>query len=118
MLGQYRRPVLGRFGPVTESGPFKRPYHSARRLHRVWLFYVQHQFEMTGNSTSTNGPTPMEQINPAAMAAIVTLVTPAPAYTAPPVASGYHNYAPGYWGATGAGVPAMDGVEDTLRQIR
>jgi hypothetical protein len=32
--GQYRRPVLGRFGPVTESGPFKRPYHSARRLHR------------------------------------------------------------------------------------
>ena len=84
----------------------------------VWLFYVQHQFEMTGNSTSTNGPTPMEQINPAAMAAIVTLVTPAPAYTAPPVASGYYNYAPGYWGATGAGVPTMDGVEDTLRQIR
>jgi hypothetical protein len=29
----------------------------------------------------------------------VVIVTPGvPAYTAPPVASGYYNYAPGYWG--------------------
>ena len=28
----------------------------------------------------------------------VIIVTPGSAYTAPPVASGYYNYAPGYWG--------------------
>jgi len=28
----------------------------------------------------------------------IIIVTPAPAYTAPPVASGYYNSAPGYWG--------------------
>src|SRR5215831_12091742 len=28
----------------------------------------------------------------------VVIVTPSPAYAAPPVASGYYNYAPGYWG--------------------
>ena len=28
----------------------------------------------------------------------VVIVTPSPAYTAPPVPSGYYNYAPGYWG--------------------
>jgi hypothetical protein len=36
---------------------------------------------------------------PAAAGTTVIIVTPgAPAYTAPPVASGYYNYAPGYWG--------------------
>jgi hypothetical protein len=55
---------------------------------------------------------------PATAGTTVIIVTQAPAYTAPPVASGYYNYAPGYWGATGAGVPGMDGAEDRLRQIR
>ena len=31
----------------------------------------------------------------------VIIVTPAPAYTAAPVGSGYYNYAPGYWGGYG-----------------
>ncbi len=36
---------------------------------------------------------------PGAAGTTVIIVTPgAPAYTAPPVASGYYNYAPGYWG--------------------
>jgi len=35
---------------------------------------------------------------PAAAGTTVIIVTPSPAYTAPPVASGYYNYAPGYWG--------------------
>jgi hypothetical protein len=33
----------------------------------------------------------------------VIIVTPGSAYTAPPVASGYYNYAPGYWGGYGYG---------------
>jgi hypothetical protein len=33
----------------------------------------------------------------------VVIVTPAPAYTAPPAASGYYNYAPSYWGGYGWG---------------
>jgi hypothetical protein len=47
---------------------------------------------------------------PATAGTTVIIVTQAPVYTAPPVASGYYNYAPGYWGATGAGVPGMDGA--------
>jgi hypothetical protein len=36
---------------------------------------------------------------PATGGTTIVIVTPgAPAYTAPPVASGYYNYAPGYWG--------------------
>ena len=36
---------------------------------------------------------------PATAGTTIIIVTPgAPAYTAPPVASGYYNYAPGYWG--------------------
>jgi hypothetical protein len=31
----------------------------------------------------------------------IVIVTPGPAYTAPPVGSGYYNYAPGYWGGYG-----------------
>jgi len=38
---------------------------------------------------------------PAAAGTTVIIVTPSPAYTAPPVASGYYNYAPGYWGGYG-----------------
>ena len=38
-------------------------------------------------------------VAPATGGSIIIIVTPgAPAYTAPPVASGYYNYAPGYWG--------------------
>jgi hypothetical protein len=38
-------------------------------------------------------------VAPATAGTTVIIVTPgAPAYTAPPVASGYYNYAPGYWG--------------------
>ena len=40
---------------------------------------------------------------PAAAGTTVIIVTPAPAYIAPPVASGYYNYAPGYWGGYGWG---------------
>ena len=36
---------------------------------------------------------------PAAAGTTVIIVTPGSAYTAPPVASGYYNYAPGYWGS-------------------
>jgi hypothetical protein len=35
---------------------------------------------------------------PATAGTTVIIVTPGSAYTAPPVASGYYNYAPGYWG--------------------
>jgi hypothetical protein len=39
---------------------------------------------------------------PAMAGTAIIIVTPgAPAYTAPPVASGYYNYAPGYWGGYG-----------------
>jgi hypothetical protein len=39
---------------------------------------------------------------PATAGTTVVIVTPgASAYTAPPVASGYYNYAPGYWGGYG-----------------
>ena len=35
---------------------------------------------------------------PATAGTTIIIVTPgAPAYTAPPVASGYYNYTPGYW---------------------
>jgi hypothetical protein len=38
-------------------------------------------------------------VAPGTAGTTVVIVTPgAPAYTAPPVASGYYNYAPGYWG--------------------
>jgi len=38
-------------------------------------------------------------VAPATAGTTIVIVTPgAPAYTAPPVASGYYNYAPGYWG--------------------
>ena len=38
-------------------------------------------------------------VAPATAGTTIIIVTPgAPAYTAPPVASGYYNYAPGYWG--------------------
>ena len=38
-------------------------------------------------------------VAPATGGSTIIIVTPgAPAYTAPPVASGYYNYAPGYWG--------------------
>jgi hypothetical protein len=38
-------------------------------------------------------------VAPATAGTTVVIVTPgAPAYTAPPVGSGYYNYAPGYWG--------------------
>jgi hypothetical protein len=41
-------------------------------------------------------------VAPATGGSIIIIVTPgAPAYTAPPVASGYYNYAPGYWGGYG-----------------
>ena len=42
-------------------------------------------------------------VAPATGGSTVIIVTPgAPAYTAPPVVgSGYHNYAPGYWGGYG-----------------
>src|SRR5215471_9914526 len=35
---------------------------------------------------------------PATAGTTVIIVTPGSAYAAPPVASGYYNYAPGYWG--------------------
>ena len=38
---------------------------------------------------------------PATAGTTVVIVTPSPAYTAPPVGSGYYNYAPGYWGGYG-----------------
>jgi hypothetical protein len=38
-------------------------------------------------------------VAPAQAGTTIVIVTPAPAYTAPPVASGYYNYAPGYWGS-------------------
>src|SRR5262249_5285894 len=40
---------------------------------------------------------------PATAGTTVVIVTPGPgpAYTAPPVTSGYYNYAPGYWGGYG-----------------
>jgi hypothetical protein len=34
---------------------------------------------------------------PATAGTTIIIVTPAPAYTAAPVGSGYYNYAPGYW---------------------
>ena len=37
-------------------------------------------------------------IAPATGGSTVIIVTPGSAYAAPPVASGYYNYAPGYWG--------------------
>jgi hypothetical protein len=38
-------------------------------------------------------------VAPATAGTTIIIVTPGvPAYTAPPVASGYYNYAPGYWG--------------------
>jgi hypothetical protein len=40
---------------------------------------------------------------PATAGTTVIIVTPGSAYTAPPVASGYYNYAPGYWGGYGWG---------------
>src|SRR5215470_3618826 len=40
---------------------------------------------------------------PAGAGTTVIIVTQAPAYTAPPVGSGYYNYAPGYWGGYGLG---------------
>ena len=42
-------------------------------------------------------------VAPAQGATTIIIVTPAPAYTAPPVASGYYNYAPGYGGGYGWG---------------
>ena len=38
---------------------------------------------------------------PAQAGTTVVIVTPGAAYAAPPVASGYYNYAPGYWGGYG-----------------
>src|SRR6516162_384395 len=38
---------------------------------------------------------------PATAGTTIVIVTPTPAYTAPPVTSGYYNYAPGYWGGYG-----------------
>ena len=40
---------------------------------------------------------------PATAGTTVIIVTPGSAYTAPPVASGYYNYAPGYSGGYGWG---------------
>jgi hypothetical protein len=40
---------------------------------------------------------------PATAGTTVIIVTPGSAYTAPPVASGYYNYAPGYGGGYGWG---------------
>jgi hypothetical protein len=40
-------------------------------------------------------------VAPAQAGTTVIIVTPAPAYTAPPVSSGYYSYAPGYWGGYG-----------------
>jgi len=40
---------------------------------------------------------------PAQAGTTIIIVNPAPAYTAPPVASGYYAYAPGYWGGYGWG---------------
>jgi hypothetical protein len=38
-------------------------------------------------------------VAPGTAGTTVIIVTPGtPAYTVPPVASGYYNYAPGYWG--------------------
>ena len=38
---------------------------------------------------------------PATAGTTVVIVTPGPAYTAPPVTSWYYNYAPSYWGGYG-----------------
>jgi hypothetical protein len=40
---------------------------------------------------------------PATAGTTIVIVTPSPAYTAPPVVSGYYNYAPGYGGGYGWG---------------
>jgi hypothetical protein len=40
---------------------------------------------------------------PATAGTTIIIVTPGPTYTAPPVASGYYNYAPNYWGGYGPG---------------
>jgi hypothetical protein len=40
-------------------------------------------------------------VAPATAGTTIVIVTPAPAYTAPPVGYGYYNYAPGYWGGYG-----------------
>ena len=42
-------------------------------------------------------------VAPATGGSTIIIVTPGSAYTAPPVASGYYNYAPGYWGGYGYG---------------
>jgi hypothetical protein len=42
---------------------------------------------------------PRRYVAPGTAGTTVVMVTPgAPVYAAPPVASGYYNYAPGYWG--------------------
>jgi len=40
---------------------------------------------------------------PATAGTTIIIVTPGPTYTAPPVASGYYNYAPNYWDGYGPG---------------
>jgi hypothetical protein len=47
---------------------------------------------------------------PATGGTTIIIVTPGPAYSAS-VGSGYYNYAPGYWGATGA--PGIGAATDT-----
>jgi hypothetical protein len=43
----------------------------------------------------------LRRVAPATAGTTIVIVTPAPAYTAPPVGYGYYNYAPGYWGGYG-----------------
>ena len=70
---------------------------------------------------STPGGLAEGAIAPAAAGATVIIVTPGSAYAAPPVASGYYNYAPGYsggygWGVTAAGVPGGSRRNTGLRR--
>ena len=53
-------------------------------------------------------------VAPATAGTTIVIVTPAPAYTAPPVGYGYYNIG----AATGAGAPGIGGAEDPYVRFR
>jgi hypothetical protein len=50
-------------------------------------------YDYAGNGYAAPG-----YVAPGTGGSTVIIITPGSAYTAPPVASGYYNFAPGYWG--------------------